>query len=256
VQIVLSVILLILFAVLPADAIAQVKRTTSDICHDTSSQYYSRIKRFTNYSTLEACLASGARLPKTYSGPAVDTAPSQQSQQMAHAMATAQASNIPYSLTYNRRDWLHWVDTDKDCQDTRAELLIAQSLAAVTFRNDKECSVIGGHWDDPFSGKTWTRATDVDIDHVVPLKWANGRGGSKWSKTEKQTFANDVENLLVVQDNLNQSKGAKGPDEWMPPNQAYRCRYVAHFDGIVAKYNLAYLASEKRTIAKMLESCS
>jgi hypothetical protein len=260
VQIILPVILLILFGALPADAIAQVKRTTSDICHDTSSQYYTRIKKFTNYSTLEACLASGARLPKRYSGPspAADTAPSQQSQQsqqMAHAMATAQASNISYSLTYNRRDWPHWVDTDKDCQDTRAELLIAQSLATVTFRNNKACSVIGGHWDDPFSGKTWTRATDVDIDHVVPLKWANGHGGVSWSKIKKQAFANDVQNLLVVQDNLNQSKGAKGPDEWMPPNQAYRCNYVTRFNGIVAKYNLGYLASEKRTIAKMLNSC-
>ena len=251
-QTVLSVMLLVLFTVLPAESLAQVKRTTSDICHDTSSGYYDGIKRFTNYSNLEACLASGARLPKRYFDPAADTAPSQQ---MAHAMATVRPSNIAYLRPFNRRDWPHWVDTDKDCQNTRAELLIAQSLAAVTFRNDKLCSVTGGHWDDPFSGKTWTRAIDVDIDHVVPLKWAHGRGGSKWSKTKRQTFANDVDNLLVVQDNLNQSKGAKGPDQWMPPNQAYRCHYVAHFDGIVDKYNLTYVASEKRTIAKMLQSC-
>ncbi len=161
----------------------------------------------------------------------------------------------PYSKLYNRKEWPHWIDIDKDCQNTRAEILIERSMAAVTYRNKKKCSVISGNWFDPFSGKTWTHASDVDIDHIVPLKWAHGHGGQNWTKRQKRQFANDLENLLIVEDNLNQAKGAKSPDDWMPPNQAFRCEYVKLFDEIVKKYQLRYVPSEKRIIERMLLKC-
>lgn len=41
-----------------------VKKSKSNICHDTSSRNYSRTKHFTEYSNMEDCLASGGRLPK------------------------------------------------------------------------------------------------------------------------------------------------------------------------------------------------
>jgi len=161
----------------------------------------------------------------------------------------------PYSKLYNRKEWSHWVDNDGDCQNTRAEILIARSLSAVTYRNKKQCSVILGNWLDPFSGKTWFKASDVDIDHIVPLKWAHGHGAQSWTRDRKKLFANDWENLLVVEDNLNQTKGAKSPDDWMPPNQAFRCEYVEMFNKIVKKYELQYIPSEKRIIDRMLSKC-
>ena len=40
------------------------KATSSGICHEPGTPGYSATKKFTKYPTLEACLASGGRLPK------------------------------------------------------------------------------------------------------------------------------------------------------------------------------------------------
>lgn len=158
----------------------------------------------------------------------------------------------PYSTLYSRKSWKHWIDKDGDCMNTRQELLAAQSLIKVT---KKKCTVKTGRWFDPYSGKYYTLASDLDIDHVVPLAWAHGHGAMNWNPEQKKQFANDEFNLLVVDDGLNQSKGAKSPDDWMPPNHSYRCEYVKKFNDVVGKYNLTYAPSEKRTINKMLNAC-
>ena len=36
-------------------------------------------------------------------------------------------------------------------------------------------------------------------------------------------------NLIVTDDNENQSKGAKGPSEYMPPLVSYHCEHVIHW---------------------------
>ncbi len=41
-----------------------VKMSKSGICHDSSSQYYSRTKHYTPFNSLEDCLKAGGRLPK------------------------------------------------------------------------------------------------------------------------------------------------------------------------------------------------
>lgn len=85
------------------------------------------------------------------------------------AMKEAQHEGRPYSLVYDRRDWPHWIDADHDCQDTRAEILIATSKVPVRYRNEKKCSVVSGEWYDPYSGKTWTKASDLDLDHIITV---------------------------------------------------------------------------------------
>ena len=89
--------------------------------------------------------------------------------------------------------------------NTRHEMLKAQADGPIKL-SPNGCYVSTGVWNDPFSGKRFARASALDVDHIVPLKWANDRGGHRWSTSIKEQFANDPTNLLVVDDGLNESR--------------------------------------------------
>ena len=72
---------------------------------------------------------------------------------------------------YNREAFGGWADSDGDCQNTRHELLIARSLRPAELRTDG-CLVLRGSWIDPYSSELQHQASEVDIDHLVPLKFA------------------------------------------------------------------------------------
>ena len=97
--------------------------------------------------------------------------------------AYRQADPSTYSRVYNRKDWPHWIDADGDCQNTRHELLIATSEAPVQFKNNKRCTVRYGHWYGVYTGQTFTKASDLDIDHVVPLAHAHRHGAADWTQS-------------------------------------------------------------------------
>jgi len=138
---------------------------------------------------------------------------------------------------YDRKDFGSWIDVDGDCQNTRHEVLITQSTVSPSLSNDG-CSVTAGQWDDPYSGKRINDPKKLDIDHVVPLKWAYESGAAQWSADKKRAFANDFRNLIAVSSSLNRQKGADSPFDWMPPNPSYRCDYVIKFYKIARLYDL------------------
>jgi hypothetical protein len=156
-----------------------------------------------------------------------------------------------YSKLYNRDDWDHWIDADGDCQDTRGEILIRDSLKPVTYYSNAKCRVTGGLWELPYIGGTVTNARQLDIDHIIPLKWAHGHGGDRWSSTKKSTFANDPDNLLATSSSANRSKGAKGPDQWLP--SINKCSYAQRWVQLIEKYGLMTTAGETEAIAKVCQ---
>ena len=41
-----------------------VKKSSSNICHEKGSQYYKQTKKYESFNTIEDCLNSGGRLPR------------------------------------------------------------------------------------------------------------------------------------------------------------------------------------------------
>jgi len=156
-------------------------------------------------------------------------------------------------VAYDRHDWPHWIDSDGDCQNLRQELLIAQSKIPVSYKSSKNCVVTEGEWVGPYSGNTYSLASDLDLDHIVPLAYAHHHGASGWTREQKKRFANDPENLLLVDDSLNQSKGQKGVDEWLNVIPEYRCIYVKKFFYVVEKYHLQVDLNTK--VESLMDSC-
>jgi hypothetical protein len=154
----------------------------------------------------------------------------------------------PARAPYDREKWPHWIDEDGDCQDTRAEILIRDNVGELKFKRNKPCNVSWGKWVCPYTGKVITKASGVDVDHIVPLAWANEHSGYLWSSCLKQYFANDPENLLVVDDTINKKKGDKGPDKWMPPRKEFWAEYLARWREITRKYGLHVWSSEEEAI--------
>ncbi|MFT6916621.1 MAG: hypothetical protein ACJAWL_002962 [Motiliproteus sp.] len=222
----LSVLTAMLFAA--GASAAPVKLSKSGICHSDSSSYYSRTKQYTSFPSVEKCLSAGGRLPLSSS-----------------------TSEKKDPDAYSRDQFgSGWADTDGDCQDSRQETLIAQSTGQVRFKTGKDCRVTAGRWISPFSGKVIHDPSVMDIDHVVPLFWSWEHGAKGWIKAKRERLANDPANLVSVELSLNRSKGAKGPDEWLPP--ANQCQYVSRFLRIVKKYHLETSAIENRAFQGLL----
>ena len=210
-----------------------VKKSSSGICHATDSRHYERTDNFTPYNSLDDCLNSGGRLPKGY---------------VRGKHSEAQQNS------YSREKFGGgWGDSDNDCQDSRQEALIAQSTAPVRFQDEKNCRVTSGRWISPYTGTVIHDPKIIDIDHVVPLKWAWEHGASTWTDDKRIRLANDPANLLSVEASLNRQKGAKGPEEWLPPEN--HCQYITRFYRVVLKYKLELNADESTYRATALEPC-
>ncbi|MGK0235385.1 MAG: hypothetical protein ACI9EK_001921 [Psychroserpens sp.] len=155
-----------------------IKKSKSGICHDNYSSYYDRTKNFKSFNTLSSCLNSGGRLPKNYKGNSVKG-----------TNAKTYSTSKKYQNTsskYSRKQFgSGWADLNKDCQNSRMEALISQSVGQIQYKTSKKCKVKLGKWISPFSGKTIYNASDIDIDHVVPLKWAWIHGADTWPKDKR-----------------------------------------------------------------------
>ncbi|MEU5519533.1 HNH endonuclease family protein [Streptomyces sp. NPDC047860] len=154
---------------------------------------------------------------------------------------------------YNRDLFPHWITISGSC-NTRETVLKRDGSNVST---DSSCYATSGSWYSPYDGATWYAASDVDIDHLVPLAEAWDSGAGAWSTSRRQSFANDLTRpqLLAVTDNVNQAKGDQDPATWMPSRSAYRCTYVRAWVQVKYYYDLSVDSAEKSALQGYLASC-
>ena len=155
---------------------------------------------------------------------------------------------------YKRSAFKHWIDADKNGCNTRAEVLIEEAIVKPTI--GPKCKLTGGKWLSAYDGKTIINASQLDIDHLVPLAEAWRSGAWKWTPAQRQAFANDLENseaLIAVSASTNRSKGDKDPSLWMPANN--RCTYVQNWISVKSKYSLTIDKREKNTLSQFIKNC-
>lgn len=147
-------------------------------------------------------------------------------------ISTAIANVYPTTPDYERSYFGGWVDEDKDCLDTRHEVLQKNAIHSTIH----QCKVVSGLWRDPYTGSLLDDPYLIDIDHVVSLKDMWDRGAFMWNEEQLKDFANDFDNLVITHQSVNRSKGSKGMLEWLPV--ANKCHYVTHYVFVLEKYNM------------------
>ncbi|MFG3645090.1 HNH endonuclease family protein [Micromonospora sp. NPDC047762] len=215
------------------------------------SARFPRIARYAAAVVLAAvaALVGVSAQPASATPPGIPSKATAQSQLNALTVAT-QGSTSGYS----RDLFPHWVTISGSC-NTREQVLKRDGTSVVV---DSSCAPTSGRWYSPYDGATWTAASDVDIDHVVPLAEAWRSGANSWTTSRRQSFANDLTRpqLIAVTDNVNQSKGDQDPSTWQPPLSSYRCTYSKIWITVKYSWGLTLQSSEKSALQSMLNTCS
>ena len=187
----------------------------------------------------------------------IDPSPTPQYIPTIQNQATPTSTPTPPTPTptpeYDRDDWGGWRDSDRDCLNTRAEVLIEESLAEPVL---DDCKVVSGRWIDPWSGIQFEDAGSMEIDHHVPLANAHISGSSAWTDEQRREFYNDSENLNALSQEINRSKGARSPADWQPPDETSHCDYARQWDAIKTKYQLSTTTAERQALDEMLTTCT
>lgn len=153
-----------------------------------------------------------------------------------------------------------WKDVDRNGCDTRNDTL-RRDLTAITIKPGTHgCLVLSGILADPYTGATvkFVRggASEVDIDHLVPLSDAWQKGAQGWDQDKRERLANDPANLAASAASANRSKGDSDLATWLPPNRAYWCTYTAGIVQVKASYGLWMTPAEHARAQQILTDCT
>lgn len=107
---------------------------------------------------------------------------------------------------YDRDKFNLWTTVPGRGCDTRDWVLYRQSKPRQAY-----CGAENGHWLSAYDGLRLTQASQLDIDHMVPLAEVWASGGRAWNPAQREAYANDLypRTLIAV------SLGFKLPEKWM-----------------------------------------
>ena len=186
-------------------------------------------------------------------GMCVAAAPAQASTTTARSLLYKVGVAAESNSGYDRAKFQGWIDANRDCQNTRHEVLISESKVTPTYSSTR-CTVTRGKWLSRWDNRTWTNPADVDIDHHVPLAEAWGSGARTWTAADRGRYANDLYGpaLNAMTDNLNSSKQARDPAQWLPPYAASRCTYATWWVQVKYRWRLTMDSAERTALSSIL----
>jgi hypothetical protein len=94
---------------------------------------------------------------------------------------------------------------------------------------------------------------------MVPLAEAYRSGGRDWGVERRAAFANDLEDSrtpIAVSAAANRAKGDQGPEDWLPPEESARCRYIANWVAVKVRWSLSLDERERVTVGNILQNCA
>lgn len=197
-----------------------------------------------------SCLAVSVSLASSADATPPDIPSTSTAQAELDALTVADEGSLD---GYSREEFPHWITISGSC-DTR-ETVLERDGSDVEAGSD--CYPDSGSWYSPYDGDTWYAASDIDIDHIVPLAEAWRSGADSWTISTREDFANDLSGpqLIAVTDNVNQSKGDEDPSTWIPPETSYHCTYAKMWIHTKYRWELTLQSSEEAALQDMLNSC-
>lgn len=159
---------------------------------------------------------------------------------------------------YDRDLFRHWNtgDDSADGCNTRAEVLLDEAVEPPTV--GAGCRLTGGLWWSYYDAAWVTSASNLDIDHMVPLAEAWDSGASAWTAQRREAYANDQgasQSLVAVTARSNRSKADQDPAEWLPPTTDVHCRYTAEWVATKLRWTLTADASELAVLHNLAAAC-
>lgn len=153
---------------------------------------------------------------------------------------------------YRRASFETWIE-QRGCS-TRQDVLRSEDRAPV----GSACQLRRGRWLSAYDGETIRNPADLDIDHFVPVKQAYVSGAWHWNLATRRRFANDLGysgSLRAVSATSNRSKGDSDPAQWMPPREAFRCRYVGTWIAVKYRWQLSIDPTERQVLKRYVAQC-
>ena len=157
---------------------------------------------------------------------------------------------------YRKQFYDEWGLNESGC--SMREVILYRDLTDVEL---KGCKVQSGTLNDLYTGQViyFKRGQDtseaVQIDHVVALSNAWATGAFQLDADTRYALSQDPLNLLAVDGPANQDKLDQDAADWLPPNESFRCQYVARQISIKYKYHLWVTPAEKSAMQKVLALC-
>ena len=193
-----------------------------------------------------------------------DTSVSTNSDDIMSGITIAEATNAQYSRNEYEPNW----DVGSGC-NIRARILQQTSIVAVETASNG-CTVIYGSWVDPYTGTTLTgnpyqgddgTSNDLDIDHIIPLKYVNSHGGSEWSKEQKRAYGSSLAAMekgvyVAVSASENRKESDSGRSEHYPRNDFYKREIKKKWRDIAREYGIYLSLNDYNTIQNVLISCT